>query len=135
MHKNCVIKGYDQSVTCLADDLKTLVTRSSMLRTPETLSQTDNNIHNHSSNRCKSKTQEKRSKLKVQVKSFDLQKEITKSKLRYSNCGQNKFEFKFACNQILNCQHHVQVGYLERGEQDKDFGVGYTGFGRVSKKL
>ena len=35
MHKNWVIKGYDQSVTCLADDLKTLVTRSSMLRTPE----------------------------------------------------------------------------------------------------
>ena len=56
MHKNLVIKGYDQSVTCLADDLKTLVTRSSTLRTPETLSQTNNNIHKHSSNRCKGKT-------------------------------------------------------------------------------
>ena len=42
-------KGYDQSVTCLADDLKTLVTRSSMLRTPDTLSQTNNNIHKNSS--------------------------------------------------------------------------------------
>ena len=45
MHKNWVIKGYDQSVTCLVDDQKTLVTRSSTLRTPETLSQTNNSIH------------------------------------------------------------------------------------------
>ena len=42
-------KGYDQSVTCLADDLKTLETRSSMLGTPETLSQTNNRIHKNSS--------------------------------------------------------------------------------------
>ena len=49
MHKNRVIKGYDQSVTCLADDLQTLVTCSSTLRTPETLSQTNNSIHNQSS--------------------------------------------------------------------------------------
>ena len=48
MHKNWVIKGFDQSVTCLADDLKTLVTRSSMLRTPETLSQTNNSLNKHS---------------------------------------------------------------------------------------
>ena len=45
MHKNWVIKGYDQSVTCLADDLQNLETRSSTLRTPGVLSQTNNNIH------------------------------------------------------------------------------------------
>ena len=110
MHKNWVIKRYDQSVTCLADDLKTLVTRSSTLRTPETLSQTKNSIHKHSSNIFKGKTQEKISKSKVQEKSFDLQQESIKSELRNSNCGQKKFKFKYACNQILNCQNHVQVG-------------------------
>ena len=73
MHKNGVIKGYDQSVTCLADDLKTLVTRSSMLRTPENLSQTNNNIHKHSSNRCKGKTQKK----KIQI-------ERTRKELRFA---------------------------------------------------
>ena len=41
MHKNWVIKGYDQSVTCLADDPQNLETRSSTLRTPGTLSQTN----------------------------------------------------------------------------------------------
>ena len=45
MHKNLVIKGYDQSVTCLADDQQNLETRSSMLRTPGILSQTNNSIH------------------------------------------------------------------------------------------
>ena len=49
MHKNWVIKGYDQSVTCLADDLQILETRSSTLRTPGTLSQTNNSIHKQSS--------------------------------------------------------------------------------------
>ena len=76
----------------------------------------------------------KRSKLKVQLKSFDLQKESTKSELRNSNYDQKKFEFKFACNQIFIFQNHVQVGCLERGEPDKDFGVGYTGFGQTRKK-
>ena len=94
MHKNWVIKGYDQCVTCLADDRKTLEIRSSKLRTPETLSQTNNNIHTHSSNRCKGKTQKKRSKSRVQEKSFDLQKESTKSKLRNSSYDQKKFKFK-----------------------------------------
>ena len=41
MHKNWMIKGYDQSVTYLADDLRNLGTRSSTLRTPGTLSQTN----------------------------------------------------------------------------------------------
>ena len=39
MHKNWVIKGYDQCVTCLADDLQILETRSSTLHTPGILSQ------------------------------------------------------------------------------------------------
>ena len=38
MHKNWVIKGYDQSVTCLADDRKTLEIHSSKPRTSKTLS-------------------------------------------------------------------------------------------------
>ena len=48
MHKSWVIKGYDQCVTCLADDPQNLVTRSSMLRTPRILSQTNNSIHKQS---------------------------------------------------------------------------------------
>ena len=79
MHKHMEIKGYDQSGTCLADGLKTLVTRSSTLHTPETLSQTNNSIHKHSSNVCKGKTQDRISKLKLQEKSFDLQKESIES--------------------------------------------------------
>ena len=49
MHKNWVIKGYDQSVTCLADDPQNLETRSSTLRTLGVLSQTKNSIHKKSS--------------------------------------------------------------------------------------
>ena len=129
MHKNWVIKGYDQSVTCLADDRKTLEIRSSKPRTPETISWTINSIHKHSSIRCKGKTQNKRSEQKVQVKSFDLQKESIKSELRNTNYDQKKFENKSAWNQILNFQNHIQVFYLNRGEQDEDFGVGFTRFG------
>ena len=49
MHKNWVLKEYDQCVTCLADDPQTLETRSSTLRTPGTLSQANNSIHKQSS--------------------------------------------------------------------------------------
>ena len=77
----------------------------------------------------------KKSKLKVQLKCFDLQKETLQSELRNSNYDQKKFELKSACNQILNCQNHVQIDYLDRGEQDEDFGVGFTGFGRTVEKL
>ena len=77
----------------------------------------------------------RKSKLKVQLKSFDLQKESIESELRNSNYDQKKFKFKFAWTQMLICQNHVQVDYLERGEQDKDFGIGFTGFGQTSKKL
>ena len=71
----------------------------------------------------------RKSKLKVQLKRFDLQKESIESELRNWNYDQKKFEFKSAWNQILNFQNHVQVDYLERGEQDEDFGIGFTGFG------
>ena len=70
----------------------------------------------------------KRSEQKVQKKSFELQNESIESELRNSNYDQKKFENKSAWNQILNCQNHVQVDYMNRGEQDKDFGVGFTGF-------
>ena len=75
MHKNWVIKGYDQSVTCLADDLQTLETRSSTLRTPKILSQTNKKAYNKHSTRSTGKTQIRRSNMKVQMKSFDMQKE------------------------------------------------------------
>ena len=43
------MKEYDQCVTCLADDLQNLGTRSSTLRTPGILSQTNDSIHQKSS--------------------------------------------------------------------------------------
>ena len=48
MHKNWVIKEYDQSVTCLADDPRNLGTPNNMLRTSGILSQTHNNVHKQS---------------------------------------------------------------------------------------
>ena len=68
------------------------------------------------------------------MKGFDLQKESLKSELTNSNYDQKKFKFKSAWNQILKFQNHVQVVYLDRGEQDEDFGVGFTGFGQTNKK-
>ena len=51
MHKNWVIKGYDQSVTCVADDPRNLETRSNRRRTPGILSQTNKHTNNkYSSN-------------------------------------------------------------------------------------
>ena len=41
MHKNWVREEYDPSVTCLPDDPQNIETRSSTLRTPGTLSQTN----------------------------------------------------------------------------------------------
>ena len=49
MHKNWVIKGYDQSATCLADDPRNLEIQSNRRRTPGILSQTNNSIHKQSS--------------------------------------------------------------------------------------
>ena len=76
MHKNWVIKGYDQSVTCLADDLKTLVTRSSTLPTLETLSQTNNSIHKHSSIICKGKNSDERVQTEISTEELQLAKRI-----------------------------------------------------------
>ena len=50
MHKNWVINGYDQCVTFLPDDPQNLETRSSTLRTPGVLSQTNNSVHKQTSN-------------------------------------------------------------------------------------
>ena len=63
-----------------------------------------------------------------------MQKESIESELQNSNYDQKKFKLKYAWNQILVCQNHVQVDYLEKGEQDEDFGIGFTGFGQTSKK-
>ena len=49
MHKNWVMEGYDQSDTCLVDDLQNLETCSSTLCTLGILFQTNNSIHKHSS--------------------------------------------------------------------------------------
>ena len=45
----------DQCVTCLADDLQNLGTRSSTLRTPGILSQINNSIHKKSSKEARVK--------------------------------------------------------------------------------
>ena len=50
MHKNWVIKGYDQSVTCLADDPQNLAIRSNKRHTPGTLSQIKQANNKYSSN-------------------------------------------------------------------------------------
>ena len=55
MHKSWVRKEYDQSVTCLADDPQNLVTRSSTLRTPGILLQTNNSIHKQSNKEARVK--------------------------------------------------------------------------------
>ena len=49
------MEKYDQSVTCLADNQKTLEICSNKLRTPENLAQTDNSIDKQSINRNKEK--------------------------------------------------------------------------------
>ena len=76
------MKEYDQSVTCLADDPQNLEIHSSTLHTPGILSQTNNSIHKHSSKDARGKLQIRRSKLKGQLKRFDLQKESIDSELR-----------------------------------------------------
>ena len=76
MHKNWVIKVYDQSVTCLDDDMKTLVTRSRTLPTLETLSQTNNSIHKHSSRDARGKLQIRRSKSEIATEEIRSEKRI-----------------------------------------------------------
>mgnify|MGYP005837562791 CR=1 FL=1 len=88
MHKNWVINGYGQSVTCLTDDPQNLETRSSTLRTLGILSQKNNNIHKHST-RSTGKTQIRRSNQKFQLKNFGLQKESTQTEQQNSNYERN----------------------------------------------
>src|SRR6187399_1428850 len=90
MHKNWVIKGYDQSGTCLADDSQNLETRSSTLHSPGILSQSNNSIHKQSSNDAQTKLQKIRSNQKVQLKNSSLQKESNRKKQRNSNCERNE---------------------------------------------
>ena len=89
MHKNGLIKGYDQSVTCVADDPQNLETRSSMLRTFGILSQKNNSIHKRST-RSTGKTQIRTSNQKDQLKNSGLQKESNQTEQRNSNCERNK---------------------------------------------
>ena len=106
MHKKWVIKGYDQCVTCLADDLQILETRSSTLRTPGIPSQTNNSIHKHST-RSTDKTQIRRSNQKVQLKNSGLQKESHQTEQRNTNHKRNKIRLliwtkvKFYSTKIL----------------------------------
>ena len=83
------MKGYDQSVTCLADDPQKLETRSSTLCTMGILSQTNDSIHKHST-RSTGKTQIRRSNQKVQLKNSGLQKESNQMEQRNSNYERNK---------------------------------------------
>ena len=92
MHKKWVIKRYDQSVTCLADDPQNLETRSSTLCTPGILSQANNNIHKHSTRRT-GKTQIRRSNQKVQLKNSDLQKESNQTEQQNSNYERTRSVF------------------------------------------
>ena len=55
MHKNWVIKGYDQNFTCLADDPGNLETPDNLLRTRGILSQTNNSIHKKSNKEARVK--------------------------------------------------------------------------------
>ena len=101
-----MIKGYDQSVTCLADDLRNIGTRSSTLRTPGVLSQaTIAYISNKQ--RCTSKTQIKEVDQKVQIKNSGSQKESNQMEQRNSNYERNKIQIlmwtkvKFYSTKIL----------------------------------
>ena len=78
MHKNWVIKGYDQCVTCLADDPQNLGTRSSTLRTLGVLSQTNNSIHKQSSKETR-----------VNIKQEDLTRKLN---LRTPVCEKNQIK-------------------------------------------
>ena len=111
MHKNWVIKGYDQSVTCLADDSQNLETRSSTLRTPEILSQANNSIHKKSSNDAQTKLQTRRSNQKVQLKNSGLQKESNQTEQRNYNYERNNIRL-LNCTKVKNLKYQnlVQVG-------------------------
>ena len=73
-----MIKGYDQSVACLADDPQNLGIRSSTLRTPGVLSQTKNSIHKQTSKETQ-----------VNLKQEDLTRKLN---LRTPVCEKNQIE-------------------------------------------
>ena len=111
MHKNWVWKYYDQCVTCLADDRKTLEIHSSKPRTPETLSWTNNSIHKHSIIRCKGKTKGKDLNRKFKWRasickkcqpnqSYETQTTIKRSS--NSNLLEAKFKFSKSCSSCLS---------------------------------
>ena len=47
--------------------------------------------------------------------------------------NKKKFEFKYDLIQILKFQKHVWVGLLDRGDHNEEVGVGFVGFGQMSK--
>ena len=63
-----------------------------------------------------------------------MQKESTQTELRNSSYDQTKFESKSDLIQILKFQNHFWVGLLDRGDHNKEVGVGFVGFGQTSKK-
>ena len=108
MHKNWVIKRYDQSVTCLADDLQNLGTRSSMLFTPGVLSQT-NKAYNKHSTRIMGKTQKKYLTRKLNLRTPVCKKnQIKRSNETQTAKKQNPFT-NLDLSQVLQYQNLVQV--------------------------
>ena len=107
MHKNWVIKGYDQCVTCLADDPQNLGTLSSTLRTPGILSQTNNSIHKQSSKDARIKLKQEYLTRKFNLRTPVCKKESNQSEQRNSNFERNKIrlliwtKFKFYSSKIL----------------------------------
>ena len=90
MRKNWMVKGYDQSVTCLADDPRNLETPNNTLRTPGILSQANYNIHKYQATMHKQNSN-KISNQKVQLKNSGWQKESN----RRSNENQPAKETSF----------------------------------------
>ena len=76
--------------TCLADDPPNLETRSSTLRTPGTLSQTNNSIHKQTSKDAPVKHQIKEFDRRVQLKNSGSQRESNQTEQRNSNGERNK---------------------------------------------
>ena len=90
MHKNWVIKGYDQSVTCLVDDPENLRMRSSTLFALGVFyrKQTIAYISNKQRNTGKTKIRE--IDQKVQLKNSGLHKESNQTEQRNSKGERNK---------------------------------------------
>ena len=111
------MEEYDQSVTCLADDLQTLEILSNKLRTPGNLAQTNSSIHKQSLKQNSDKTRKdpnqtrnkEMSKLnkkpnlttllscgldQVHVISYDSQKETTQTELRNLSYDQKKIQIQ-----------------------------------------